>query len=244
MSARMAAAPTGASTLPGEVFICRACGLLYDESKGDEDGGLPPDTRFADIPEGWACRLCGVGKADFEPYLMEAQQALPRPAALARTASGARGARDDAGTVIVSAGRTGWQMAQALREQDADMPITIVTACNGDVYDKPLLSVALARGISPQMLPREAGVDAARRLKVRLLAQTHAVRVVQAAGNCEPVAAPCVTSNWCWRMAPRRGNCRSFRRHCAGASTICRLMLDFALPWLARRSALWLSARG
>ena len=177
MSARMAAAPTGASTLPWEVFICRACGLLYDESKGDEDGGLPPDTRFADIPVGWARPLCGVGKADFEPYLMEAQQALPRPAALARTASGARGARDDAGTVIVGAGRTGWQMAQALRGQDADMPITIATACNGDVYDKPLLSVALARGISPQMLPREAGVNAARRLKVRLLAQTHAVRV-------------------------------------------------------------------
>ena len=27
-----------------DVYICRACGLLYDESKGDEDSGLAPGT--------------------------------------------------------------------------------------------------------------------------------------------------------------------------------------------------------
>ena len=40
------------AALPWEVFICRACGLLYDESKGDEDSGLAAGTRFADI-ERW-----------------------------------------------------------------------------------------------------------------------------------------------------------------------------------------------
>ena len=27
-----------------DVYICRACGLLYNESKGDEDSGLAPGT--------------------------------------------------------------------------------------------------------------------------------------------------------------------------------------------------------
>ena len=50
------------------LYICRACGLIYDESKGDEDSGLAAGTRFEDIPEDWACPLCGVTKADFELY--------------------------------------------------------------------------------------------------------------------------------------------------------------------------------
>lgn len=56
---------TDASGLAWAVFICRACGLLYDESKGDEDSGLAAGTRFADIPDDWACPLCGVTKSDF-----------------------------------------------------------------------------------------------------------------------------------------------------------------------------------
>ena len=88
--------------------------------------------------------------------------------------------RRNAGTVIVGAGRAGWQMAQTLRERDADMPITLVTTCNGDVYDKPLLSVAMARGIAPEKLPRELGAAAASRLNVKLLAHTQAVRVITA----------------------------------------------------------------
>ena len=33
------------------LYICKACGLIYDESKGDEDSSLVAGTRFADIPE-------------------------------------------------------------------------------------------------------------------------------------------------------------------------------------------------
>ena len=29
-------------------FICKACGLVYDEALGDPDSGLPAGTRFAD----------------------------------------------------------------------------------------------------------------------------------------------------------------------------------------------------
>ncbi len=179
-------APSGGSavreaTSVGALFICRACGLIYDEAKGDEDSGLAPGTRFADIPEDWACPLCGVTKADFEPYVHEeiVRHARPNGAGNPGATANARrsGTRHTAGTVIVGAGRAGWQMAQALRARDASLPITLVTTCNGDVYDKPLLSVAMARGIEVDRLPRESGAVAARRLGVKLLAHTQAVRI-------------------------------------------------------------------
>ena len=33
------------------LYVCKTCGLIYDESKGDEDSSLAAGTRFADIPE-------------------------------------------------------------------------------------------------------------------------------------------------------------------------------------------------
>ena len=68
-------------------------------------------------------------------------------------------------------------MAQALRAQDAAMSITLVTSCNDDVYDKPLLSVAMARGIAADKLPRKTGALAAQRLNIKLLANTEAIRI-------------------------------------------------------------------
>ncbi len=152
-------------------FICRACGLIYDEAKGDADSGLPPGTRFEDIPDDWACPLCGVSKADFEPH--EAV-AIERRAVSGRPNAGQRG---DAGVVIIGAGRAGWQMAQALRECDAELPITLVAACDASVYDKPLLSVALAKGLALSALVKEPAASAAQRLNLRLLSRTHAVSV-------------------------------------------------------------------
>ncbi|MDB5963614.1 MAG: Rubredoxin-type Fe(Cys)4 protein [Polaromonas sp.] len=165
--------------LPWALFICRACGLVYDEAKGDPDSGLAAGTRFADIPDDWACPLCGVSKSDFEPYVLLAPARQATQAKASAPASSVR-SRSDAGTVIVGAGRAGWQMAEALRQRDAGMPITLVTACSGDVYDKPMLSVAMARGLTPDKLPRESGAAAARRLGVKLLANAQAVRILPA----------------------------------------------------------------
>ncbi|MES2190613.1 MAG: FAD-dependent oxidoreductase [Pseudomonadota bacterium] len=162
--------------LPWELFICRACGLIYDEEKGDADSGLAAGTRFADIPDDWACPLCGVTKSDFEPYIMEAPARSTRRTATSRSASSRRGA----GTLIIGAGRAGWQMAEALRARDTSMPITMVTTCNGDVYDKPMLSVAMSRGIRPDKLPRETGAAAALRLNISLLPHTGAIRITPA----------------------------------------------------------------
>ncbi len=41
-------------------WICEACGFLYDESEGDPDGGIPPGTKFEDIPDNWVCPVCGA----------------------------------------------------------------------------------------------------------------------------------------------------------------------------------------
>jgi rubredoxin---NAD+ reductase len=175
-------APAGGSavreaTSVGALYICRACGLIYDEAKGDEDSGLAPGTRFADIPDDWACPLCGVTKADFEPY---AAAEVLRSTRKAVHGAATSTSRRDAGTVIIGAGRAGWQMAEALRARDAAMPITLVTSCNGDVYDKPMLSVAMARGMQPETLPKETGAAAAARLGIKLLAHTQAVRITPA----------------------------------------------------------------
>jgi rubredoxin-NAD+ reductase len=174
---------TAVAQLPWALFICRACGLIYDEAKGDADSGLAPGTRFADIPDDWACPLCGVTKADFEPYVLEdVLEAPPKKVAdqgnLHHPGRQTVTARRSAGTVIVGAGRAGWHIAQTLRARAADMPITLVTACNGDVYDKPLLSVALARGLALDQLARERGAEVAGRLGIRLMAHTQAVRIL------------------------------------------------------------------
>ena len=181
---------SASSQPPWQQYICRVCGLIYDEAKGDSDSGLAPGTRFADIPDDWACPLCGVAKADFEPYPPPAGGAVQAARNAARPPSGAparytvgntvgntAGNTRQAGVLIVGAGRAGWQVAQALRERDAALPITVLSACAGDVYDKPMLSVAVARGLDPDTLVRESAAAAAARLNVRLLCDTQAVAV-------------------------------------------------------------------
>ena len=166
---------------PWQRYICNACGLIYDEAKGDPDSGLPPGTRFADIPDDWVCPLCAVTKTDFS-LVTPPDLSRQRSAATPASGPGASlrrpvGGKAKAGVVIVGAGRAGWQMAQALRDTDADLPVTLVTACAGDVYDKPLLSVALAKRLPLDTLVRETGPQAAARLGVRLLAHTQATRI-------------------------------------------------------------------
>lgn len=178
----MTVSPTATAELPPfRQYICNACGWIYDEAKGDPDSGLAPGTRFEDIPDDWACPLCAVTKADFSPYTPPPA----RPGGLATgigagssTAVARRlGAQTTKGVVIVGGGRAAWQMAQALREADAQVPITLVAACAADPYDKPLLSVAVARQLDPTALVRETGAQAAARLNVRLMAQTQATRI-------------------------------------------------------------------
>lgn len=47
-------------------YICVVCNHIYDEALGDPESGIKPGTKWADVPENWACPDCGAGKADFE----------------------------------------------------------------------------------------------------------------------------------------------------------------------------------
>ena len=47
-------------------YVCTVCGYVYDPEVGDPDSGIAPGTAFEDIPDGWVCPVCGVGKDMFE----------------------------------------------------------------------------------------------------------------------------------------------------------------------------------
>jgi rubredoxin len=49
-------------------WICVICGHVYDEAVGDPERGIPPGTRWADVPADWSCPDCGASKDDFEEF--------------------------------------------------------------------------------------------------------------------------------------------------------------------------------
>lgn len=147
---------------PFQQYICRACGLIYDEAEGDPDSGLAPGTRFEDIPDDWECPLCGVTKSDFE--LLEKKKVSAAPVPVTCT--------NAPGVIVVGAGLAGWAAVEALRELDTEVAITLVCACTGDRYHKPELSVALGRDLTAESLVRETAAEAAKRLGVQLLSHT------------------------------------------------------------------------
>ena len=160
-------------------YICKACGLLYKEEEGDPDSGIAPGTRFEDIPDDWSCPLCGVSKEDFELYEASNAFKISRGVCVksVSTSNKSKGwtALKSSDVVIIGAGKAGWQAALALRGQNKDISITIVTACTGDLYEKPMISVAAARNIDAKSLIKEVGSEAAARLGVNLYANTHAI---------------------------------------------------------------------
>lgn len=102
---------------PFRRYLCRACGWVYDEAKGDPDSGLPAGTRFEDIPDDWACPLCSVTKADFE--LMEPRPPAPqRPSSASHRPAASRwggsGGKAPASVVIVGAGLIGCKLTNDL----------------------------------------------------------------------------------------------------------------------------------
>jgi len=49
-----------------KVWQCMDCGQLYDEAAGNPQDGIPPGTRWEDVPDDWKCPSCGVPKSHFE----------------------------------------------------------------------------------------------------------------------------------------------------------------------------------
>jgi flavin reductase (DIM6/NTAB) family NADH-FMN oxidoreductase RutF/rubredoxin len=46
-------------------YQCTCCGHIYDPEVGDPEHGIPPGTRFEDLPDDWVCPVCGAEKVDF-----------------------------------------------------------------------------------------------------------------------------------------------------------------------------------
>lgn len=145
-------------------YICRACGLIYDEELGDPDSGLAPGTRFEDIPDDWECPLCGVTKTDFD-LLEENTFEVP---SIETTAV------HQTGVIVIGGGIAGWTTVEAIRAH-SDTPITLISACAGDRYHKPELSLAIGRNSTPELLIRETGIEAAKRLGIQLISETFVV---------------------------------------------------------------------
>jgi len=49
-----------------KTWMCSVCGWIYEEEKGWPEDGIPPGTRWEDLPPNWTCPECGARKEDFE----------------------------------------------------------------------------------------------------------------------------------------------------------------------------------
>ena len=47
-------------------YMCVICGWVYHEAEGAPDDGIPPGTKWEDVPPNWVCPDCGARKEDFE----------------------------------------------------------------------------------------------------------------------------------------------------------------------------------
>jgi rubredoxin len=45
---------------------CQICGYDYDSETGDPDNGVTSGTAWEDVPDDWACPICGAGKDAFD----------------------------------------------------------------------------------------------------------------------------------------------------------------------------------
>ncbi|MBQ8636745.1 MAG: rubredoxin [Clostridia bacterium] len=46
-------------------YVC-PCGYVYDPEKGEPENGIAAGTAWEDVPEGYVCPVCGLGKDAFE----------------------------------------------------------------------------------------------------------------------------------------------------------------------------------
>jgi len=154
-------------------YICLVCGYIYDEADGDPDGGLPPGTRYEDIPDDWVCPDCGVSKADFVP--LEEATKTPAPAAVNHRSRALP--TDPSQVVIIGGGMAGWAAAEAIRREDPHRTVVLITADAGHHYPKPRLSSAAGEGLSPDEIILRKATEQAAKHGVALLSHTRALRI-------------------------------------------------------------------
>ena len=139
--------------------ICTACGWVYDQVQGDPDGAIAPDTPWEAIPQEWICPVCGAAKAEFEPFAESAGTNT-------RKRTGA------VPLVILGSGLAGYSLARKVRQRDAAIPIVLISADGGEVYSKPMLSNALARGHQPDDMVQMEAAALAQALSIEIRTRT------------------------------------------------------------------------
>lgn len=159
-------------------WLCIICGLIYDEALGWPDDGIAPGTRWEDVPEDWLCPDCKVGKADFEMIeISEPVTAVAAVPPLAASIQPVATVRPAGPVVIIGSGHAGYGLAQALRKQDPNLQICVLTRESGHIYSKPGLSVALAQGRSAAALASESPLAIEQRLGIRVYPHCQVERI-------------------------------------------------------------------
>ncbi len=148
---------------PTLCYVCTECGWIYDPAQGDPDGGIAPGTPFEDIPDDWVCPVCGVSKDMFEPMQKDASETSSSTA--------------EPDLVIVGSGLAGYSLAKEVRKRDAERAIMIITADGGEVYSKPMLSNALARGQSADDLVQKDAASQAKDLNLDIRSRARVIAI-------------------------------------------------------------------
>jgi len=71
-------------------YICSVCGYIYDEANGIPETGIAPGTKWEDLPDDWACPICGATKAEFEKQGETAAFASKNPKPVIEMSAGMR----------------------------------------------------------------------------------------------------------------------------------------------------------
>ncbi len=54
------------STSPDlDCYECRSCGYIYEPEKGDNQGKIPAQVAFTDLPKTWRCPVCKAPQVQF-----------------------------------------------------------------------------------------------------------------------------------------------------------------------------------
>ena len=51
-------------------YVCELCGMIYDETQGDMNHGIPAGTVFAELPPYYECPRCGSEREAFTQLAM------------------------------------------------------------------------------------------------------------------------------------------------------------------------------
>ncbi|MCW8862694.1 MAG: FAD-dependent oxidoreductase, partial [Rhodospirillales bacterium] len=84
---------------------------------------------------------------------------------------------NDNGIVIIGSGMAGYTLAREFRKLDKVTPLTIVTADDGAVYSKPMLSNALAQNKTAETLVQKDASAAAAEMGITVRIHTSVVGI-------------------------------------------------------------------